>query len=1054
MNFDEKDFKKRLLNNESIEDHFLDIKERIKKENIEMLPYKPTFKDKIKAFFASKEFKVSLATSGSLALVCACCFLGFLPFLNQNNQNVNPPIEKVAPVFVGVTVKEETTVISSNNAQIKKGEHPNLNLEESEFLTLDNFVNTDLELPADDSNSVDINTPIVLDVKLYNPNAYEIISLEIQRDGGEYVKYTNYMFMEGSDLTDIYINAGIMGDRPTSFHVGDIKYIDGTEIKICEKEGNDTIEVTPRYYEDFSLQNISKTIGYTNASFGFAFVDKASTLLNPKVYLTDGKELLIEDEIELGDNFEISFDSLYPNTTYEYGIYAYIDKKDGNSSVFTRIYDEKFTTPNYYESIDIKPSYNEIYLYINNLSPEASIDEVNVYDNSGYYLTTYNNFDSDLVITLDNLYSSREYYVEVIASLEGINPTNTVYQTTTLTYDEPTVEITHLGVLGNSVSFDIEIYDPNLLGNISKIELYENNQLVRTYDTVVTDFNNLNYESNYRIVVYYTFDLLDGYGSRTILAESSFRTEIDDITIENVKADSYAFANSQSEIEITLNNPSNINIEKIIINGEEIVAIKLSDTSHYLVNVDSGNVGENVFNITGYIFNFRGERKVDEFVYPYSLKIRVLDSLSLISVNVKDDKKYYNYSDPNEEIIFKVNIDPSLKIFKVRINGVEALDYSYDNQTIIVKPYANYQKYLESGVDEFNDSYYFGAISNLMIDYGISEEEQETAYFECNDFSDTSILGIYGFINAGSYEELKTISSTYYGPRLKFYGLNITSDIVVNENDIIQYENNLQTIFDNFFAVIEGNSHTFTFNFDSANASITEIQGIYLFSALRVFNINLIFEKVDILLQNLTGFYVFNNCDYANNVTIDYGQSFAINGLNGVSFSTFKFSIGFTEDRIYKYNKEPIYKQINIKGYLKMNLSNQNKNCNISLLAYDCLKLASDINVEASVNITLSASDVNISDDSEKTRFAVLCADLINWTIDTGTQTFHRQPISLKNIVINGTFIVEGDYSYAGIIHQGQDTISYRYWNVVIVDGNYYSEGFDNSLNPEYEINF
>lgn len=152
---------------------------------------------------------------------------------------------KQVPIYQGMTVSYDAPVVTAP-----------LSAKRSNTITLSTTV------PLDDSNkahtneghkhggndldaSVDgkyyamKNENIYIHVHLSNPDEFEILSFTLNG-----VKYSSYMFEEGSDLENLILKYNVgEAEGLQEYTIDAIKYVDGEKIKDVRMEGDQTIEV-------------------------------------------------------------------------------------------------------------------------------------------------------------------------------------------------------------------------------------------------------------------------------------------------------------------------------------------------------------------------------------------------------------------------------------------------------------------------------------------------------------------------------------------------------------------------------------------------------------------------------------------------------------------------------------------------------------------------------------------------------------------------------------------------------------------------------------------
>lgn len=142
------------------------------------------------------------------------------------------------------------------------------------------------------------------------------------------------------------------------------------------------------------------------------------------------------------------------------------------------------------------------------------------FDNYGSFPTSFNNLLSNRKYSIYLEYSYYEYGLE--------NNLSDFVEFTTTKYEMPILNV-DLHTEGNKIIGEIEIKDPDKIGYLKKIELYQNNLLVSTYK-IDGLFNNAfifdNLEINeYSVKVVYGYDLNEGYGEELLQEENIIKVK-------------------------------------------------------------------------------------------------------------------------------------------------------------------------------------------------------------------------------------------------------------------------------------------------------------------------------------------------------------------------------------------------------------------------------------------------------------------------------------------------------------------------------------------------
>ena len=239
------------------------------------------------------------------------------------------------------------------------------------------------------------------------------------------------MFYEGSSFTNIIIDVGLMDDVENTYQVGDSIFTLDGDSKICEKDGDDTISLSTIEFENYECDKVEEKIEMEKATFEYKLVDSASVLVSPKLYLTDGQSLLINEDYEItSENLVFEFDNLKPYTDYEFGLFAYVDKRNGEMMKLTKIAGQKFRTLNYFDNISYSRYSTYVSVTIKGLIEGAKIDALTLYDSSWNVIKQMDEitFDPNTPFLITELEENATYTLEIVASLNGENPTTAYFE--------------------------------------------------------------------------------------------------------------------------------------------------------------------------------------------------------------------------------------------------------------------------------------------------------------------------------------------------------------------------------------------------------------------------------------------------------------------------------------------------------------------------------------------------------------------------------------------------------------------------------------------------
>jgi len=258
------------------------------------------------------------------------------------------------PVYQGMTVSNEAPVINTESADARPftnnktisllGKHSGKEEQKTRRPVVD-IVKDSLTVDAE-SEYLYYAKPgedIYITVHVNNPGEFEILSFTLNG-----VKYSSYMFEEGSDLENLVLKINV-GDAEgvVEYTIDAIKYVDGTNIKDVLMEGDKTVSVaiTP----DAPVAEVTDVnIGISDISFNTSLNDEKN-LVNTSgedyfAVICNEDTIISKQIISSKDKTPISFTGLDPDTTYRYAIIGVYDAIDGEGKCIHVIHEEEFTT--------------------------------------------------------------------------------------------------------------------------------------------------------------------------------------------------------------------------------------------------------------------------------------------------------------------------------------------------------------------------------------------------------------------------------------------------------------------------------------------------------------------------------------------------------------------------------------------------------------------------------------------------------------------------------------------------------------------------------------
>ena len=184
-----------------------------------------------------------------------------------------------------------------------------------------------------------------------------------------------------------------------------------------------------------------------------------------------------------------------------------------------------------------------------------------------------------------NLLSNNEYTVKITYVYDlndGVGEKTLIKDLSLKTVGKaaPVLSINNEKVNETSISADCEISDTDETLISYKTEIYKGNSLIATSNEKRIDFANLESDTEYVLKITYTYDLCDGSGVKSNRLEKKFKTlTIIQATDCIITTTGTVFTSDTVEMQINLNNPSNVLVRSVVINGKTISVKKATYTN-------------------------------------------------------------------------------------------------------------------------------------------------------------------------------------------------------------------------------------------------------------------------------------------------------------------------------------------------------------------------------------------------------------------------------------------------------------------------------------------
>ena len=321
----------------------------------------------------------------------------------------------------------------------------------------------------------------------------------------------------------------------------------GSELLEIEKEVTTLSVATP--IVDIELSSTKNEISYSVLSTDADNV------------LTISKINLLKDNVVVNSSTELegSFVGLLANATYQVQVEYNYNLNDGNGLVSTSyqetISTDKYTTP----SVGINIT-NLTDLVVEGNLVVSDIDNV-------YTLASVSIYHADM---LEESVETETFKFSILPNVEyrivvtytyNLNDGNgTIQKVVEYSFAAkkqiPTIDFNAYLVTSSSIEYNLIINDVNITGRLNSIMLYQDNAFVSKIDNDVILLENLQSNTNYKLVVNYVYDLDDGEGSKEINKEFVVKTlkvtPTYELGIDAVSKTSFSIYHNISDVDYAL----------------------------------------------------------------------------------------------------------------------------------------------------------------------------------------------------------------------------------------------------------------------------------------------------------------------------------------------------------------------------------------------------------------------------------------------------------------------------------------------------------------------
>ncbi len=570
-------------------------------------------------------------------------------------------LQDLSPSYKGMSVTRTTTASSLKSSSVK------------ERIDLSELVSQSVISDPTIRYYVNPGETFRLHVCLSNPSKYEIQSLTLNGK-----KYASYMFSEGSDLENIYIEVTAPVESGyQSYTLENMKYLDETTVKDLSIEENNTLSVGVRYTNtpiaEFSDMKISATSFSTNLQVS----DKDNLIASQSLhlYISDGKDIISQKALEIGNN-SISLNTLSCSNTYQIGVLGQIDMADGRGQHYEWLAKEEFMTDDVYDFENV--TYNESSVRFDlkkKYSLDSTIEKIDLEING----EVKDSITGDENYSFRNLLADTEYTLALHYTTDA-NKTDKVVRTsfTSDAFKAPSLTLSCPTASVDSLTLQIDKSDEDNLLSSMNLSLYDENgnEVVSTKKEDSYLFEHLKSDSKYTAFLSYTYDARDGKGETKKSIQQTFSTLKNEVPVAKEIASEIKKGSDSLSVSYELSNNDIGTIDsltlqkdgKIIksVNDSKAVFDSLSEDQDYSVLVDYS-----------YDLNDGKGKKTAQKEFQYHTN----PSLSISSIEALSPKEKYS---AGETIELKIRLQnpKNLTISNISINSVSCSLVAFNNYVL------------------------------------------------------------------------------------------------------------------------------------------------------------------------------------------------------------------------------------------------------------------------------------------------------------------------------------------------------------------------------------
>ncbi len=525
------------------------------------------------------------ATVSAIAAIFILAITSVLLILNSDTRQI--------PVYTGMTASNERAPVAAQTPTTPKllygSDISKLNFTAPLMLSAQNNGNhygNDKGNNNGNGNASDLNPgqqqeinvkkgeDFYITVHIDNPDNFEILSFTLNG-----VKYSSYMFEEGSDMENLVLKCTAGSELGVEEYTIDaIKYIDGTQIKDVIINGSKTIKIgvfaegipsvsTSNVIKDF--HSIALDLAVSDVTGILAFNDYT---IFAELYM--GETLIENKALTLGTQ-SLTFSGLEDGVIYTLKVTATYDAFDGTGTAKHELKTQEFEIDRILilNVSDIGISSANLSWIWNEGWANKAFTSVALY--KGETKVRDITVDSSLSSAeLTGLLSNTEYTV-VFEYSDGDGTASRQISFKTVEAFAPEITVSGISTptaTRKRIDFTLNISDVSNICNVTKIELWMDDAVLKTLELKETySFSDINIYGKYSLKIYYEYDVCDGNGN--VSKTQSFDFEPYTVYLPEPSISSATIGNNYVQFMLNITSYSVTgNIEKIeFYDGEKLI---------------------------------------------------------------------------------------------------------------------------------------------------------------------------------------------------------------------------------------------------------------------------------------------------------------------------------------------------------------------------------------------------------------------------------------------------------------------------------------------------